>query len=121
MRNRVLVVEDDPKLLRLEREILLADGFEVDTATDGHEAWGKLEANTYEVIVLDIKLPGMDGYELARRARGLKASRDTPIVMVTGAGDRDAMKLALAEGATLFVNKPFTTAGFRSAIRNVAR
>jgi CheY-like chemotaxis protein len=63
----------------------------------------------------------MDGHELARRARGLKASRDTPIVMVTGAGDRDALKLALAGGATLFVNKPFTTAGFRSAIRNVAR
>jgi DNA-binding response OmpR family regulator len=117
----VLVVEDDPKLLRLERDILLADGFEVDTATDGHEAWGKLQANTYELIVLDIKLPGLDGHELARRAKGLDAHRDTPIIMVTGAADRDAMKLALAEGAALFVNKPFTAAGFRSVIRSVAR
>jgi DNA-binding response OmpR family regulator len=121
VRNRVLVVEDDPKLLRLEREILLADGFEVDTATDGDEAWGKLQANTYEVIVLDIRLPGMDGHELVTRMKGSDVNRDTTIIMVTGTGDRDAMKPALAEGATLFVNKPFTAAGFRSVIRSVAR
>jgi DNA-binding response OmpR family regulator len=121
VKNRVLVVEDDPTLLRLERDILLADGFEVDIATDGHEAWGKLQADTYEVIVLDIKLPGIDGHELATRVKGSRAHHDTPIIMVTGAGDRDALKVALAEGATLFVNKPFTAAGFRSAIRTVAR
>lgn len=62
----ILLVEDDPPLVRLERAILTRDGFDVEVAPDGPTALERVKMNTYEAIVLDIGLPGMDGYEVAR-------------------------------------------------------
>jgi DNA-binding response OmpR family regulator len=105
-------------MLRLEREILSRDGFDIATVSDGLTALEKLETSTYQAIVLDIRLPGLDGYEVARRIRRSKANAATPIIMVTGSGEWGATARSFAAGAVVFVNKPFTAETFRAAVRS---
>jgi CheY-like chemotaxis protein len=119
MTKHILVIEDDLSILRLEQKILQAEGYGVETAVDGIAALAKLEATPYDAIVLDITLPGLDGYEVARRLRQFECQRDTPIVMVTGSGEPAARQWGFDAGAVVFFGKPFTAAAFRSVIRSV--
>lgn len=116
--KRILVVDDDPEIRRLEETILIQDGFEVDTAEDGPRAIEKLRTTTYDGVVLDIGMPGMDGYEVARKIQQLDANKRTPLIMVTGSAERDAAKRGFSAGVVVFMNKPFSVASFRSAIHS---
>ncbi len=119
--KRVLVIEDDPMTLRLEQSLLAEDGFAVDSAPDGVIGLEKLRKLTYDAIVLDVGLPGMDGYEVAARIRGLETNRDTPLIMVTASTDPDARTRGFAAGVIVFVRKPFTASTFRSIIQSAIR
>lgn len=118
MPKKFLLIDDDPEMLGLETAILTEDGFEVDTASDGPEGIGKLEANNYDGIVLDVMMPGMDGYETAKRIQELAFHKSTPIVMVTGVTERGALAQGFAAGVVVFMHKPFNPAMFRSAIQS---
>lgn len=121
MAKKILVVEDEPEVVDLERAILRGAGYTVDVAQRGSEALEQLSTTAYEAVVLDLIMPGMDGYEIARRMRQLEMNRNTPVVMVTGSGEPDAMRRGFDVGAVVFLRKPFTAGALRSAVRSVVR
>jgi two-component system, cell cycle response regulator DivK len=102
----VLVVEDNPVNMRLMRLTLTTRGYAVQGAKDGEEALAWLEGHRPEVILLDMQLPGMDGFSLAARIKGRVEMESIPIVAVTSyamAGDQER---ALAAGCDAYIAKP---------------
>lgn len=113
---KILLVEDEEHVLRLERTVLMADGFDVETAAGGQEALQKLKNVPYDGIVLDMRMPDIDGCEVARQLRSIQPNSRTPVIMVTAGLDRTDRQRAFDAGAVAFINKPFTAEAFRSAI-----
>ncbi|MDP9292972.1 MAG: response regulator transcription factor [Actinomycetota bacterium] len=116
---RVLIVEDELKLASLIRRGLRADGLAADLATKGEDALWMAGATEYDVVVLDVMLPGMDGFEVCRRLRadGVWA----PVLMLTA---RDAVEdrvQGLDTGADDYLTKPFSFAELSARLRALAR
>lgn len=78
--RRILIIEDELDIAELERDYLEVNGFDSDIVTNGKEGFEKAVANTYDLIILDLMLPGMDGFELCKKLREML---DIPIIMVT--------------------------------------
>jgi len=115
---RVLVVEDEPDLLGSLIKALREDGYAVDGAPDGEEGLYKAETYDYDAIVLDIMLPGIDGWELLRR---LRKTKKTPVLMLTA---RDAVRdrvRGLDTGADDYLVKPFELAELLARLRALIR
>jgi CheY-like chemotaxis protein len=112
----ILLIEDDPTLLRLAQQILRESGYAADWVSDGDQARKKLKATPYHGIVLDLGVPGGDGYALASQLGD--ANRHTPLVIV-GSDAPDARKRAFEAGALAFLSKPFTGEALRSVINSV--
>lgn len=121
MPKKILVIDDDPKMLVLEKTILVQGGFAVETASDGIEGLEKLQAGPYDGIVLDVMMPRMDGYETAKRIKKLDEHKTTPIVMVTASIERSALPQGFRSGAVAFMNKPFTAKKFLTVIQTIIR
>lgn len=86
MATKVLIVDDEPDIANLSKVRLTHEGFEVDVAHSGFEALDKVAAEPPDVIVLDVMMPGMDGWEVAARLRDDESTRDIPILMLTALG-----------------------------------
>jgi len=115
---RVLAVEDEPDLLSSLIKALREDGYAVDGAPDGEEGLYKAESYDYDAIVLDIMLPGIDGWELLRR---LRKTKKTPVLMLTA---RDAVRdrvRGLDTGADDYLVKPFELAELLARLRALIR
>jgi len=115
---RVLAVEDEPDLLGSLIKALREDGYAVDGAPDGEEGLYKAETYDYDAIVLDIMLPGIDGWELLRR---LRKTKKTPVLMLTA---RDAVRdrvRGLDTGADDYLVKPFELAELLARLRALIR
>lgn len=115
---RVLVVEDEPDLLDSLLQALREDGYAADGAPDGEEGVYKAENYEYDAIVLDIMLPGIDGWELLRR---LRKTKKTPVLMLTA---RDAVRdrvRGLDTGADDYVVKPFDVSELLARVRALIR
>jgi two-component system OmpR family response regulator len=115
---RVLAVEDEPDLLNSLMKALREDGYAVDGAPDGDEGLFKAESYDYDAIVLDIMLPGIDGWELLRR---LRQTKKTPVLMLTA---RDAVRdrvRGLDTGADDYLVKPFELAELLARLRALIR
>jgi CheY-like chemotaxis protein len=104
--KRVLVVDDDPVVGKSFNRVLSQKGYVVVTAQDGREALSKLQDGDYDVVFTDIRMPGMDGLELAEKVKARKAW--TPVVIVTGFGSQANEARAKAAGVTAFLHKPLT-------------
>jgi two-component system OmpR family response regulator len=116
---RVLIVEDDVKMAGLLRRGLLDEGLAADVARGGEDALWMAGAVEYDAIVLDVMLPGMDGFELCRRLR--EEGRWAPVLMLTA---RDAVEDRIAgldAGADDYVVKPFSFAELHARLRSLAR
>ena len=100
----VLIVDDEKSIRRTLRDILELEKYKVDEAADGLECIVKLKQNNYDVIILDIKMPKMDGMEALERINAL--SHDTPVVMISGHGTIDTAVEAVKKGAFDFISKP---------------
>jgi CheY-like chemotaxis protein len=104
--KRVLVVDDDPVVGKSFDRVLSPKGYAVITAASGAEALARLEAEKYDMVYTDIKMPGMDGVEVAKR---IKASRPwLPVVIVTGYGTEANEAEARAAGVSEFLHKPLS-------------
>ncbi len=113
---RILVVEDEDDAREGLRMLLEASGYEVATAADGLDGLAKLEACTPHTAIVDIDLPGLDGYELARRARAMPALESVRLIALTGYGrDKDKRK-AREAGFNLHLTKPVSFEVLRSAL-----
>jgi two-component system, OmpR family, response regulator len=116
---RVLIVEDEPKLAALLRRGLTKEGMAVDVAPNGEDAVWMAEATAYDAVVLDVMLPGIDGFEVCRRLR--VAEVWSPILMLTA---RDAVRdrvAGLDSGADDYLTKPFSYAELLARLRALAR
>jgi two-component system, OmpR family, response regulator len=102
--NRILLVDDDPHIRELARVFLRKEGFEITEAADGLEALEKLTSVKVDLIVLDIMMPNMDGWELCRR---LKEIDDFPILMLTAKGETAQKLKGFQLGADDYLVKPF--------------
>jgi CheY-like chemotaxis protein len=114
--TKVLVVEDDPLNMELVCEILRSIGFIVHEASSGKEAIGKTEKEFYDLIVMDIMLPGMDGIEATRIIKSKSGYEKTPVIALTAyamKGDRERL---LKEGFDDYVPKPIDVSKFMRII-----
>ena len=114
---KVLIVDHDTTNLKLARRVLESDGFEVSEATDAVSAFEVLKNCRPAMMVLDIQLPGMDGWELTRRLKANFATREIPIILVTAFGSAADRAYALAAGCVEFVEKPISSIELPQVIR----
>jgi CheY-like chemotaxis protein len=103
---QVLVIDDDAVVGRSFDRVLTKQGYEVNTALSGEEALNKIEDNNYDVVFTDIKMPGMDGLEVAERI--MDRCPWTPVVVITGYGTAENEARAEVLGTSGFVRKPLT-------------
>jgi CheY-like chemotaxis protein len=115
--DTVLVVAHDTTNLRLARRVLESAGFSVCEATDAMSTFETLKTCRPAVIVMDIQLPGMDGWELSRRLRANFATGDIPIVTVTAFGTEEDRTYALAAGCAEFVALPISSTEIPDIVR----
>jgi PAS domain S-box-containing protein len=120
-RARILVVDDERQNRALLEVMLAPEGFEVISAGSGEEAIAIVTHHPPDLILLDLMMPGMDGYDVARRVKGNLATRNIPIIMVTAHGDRDARMRGLGAGAEDFLSKPVDRAELTVRVKNLLR
>jgi two-component system response regulator MtrA len=116
--SRILLVEDDPSIREVTAIGLGAAGFAVTTAVDGVDALERFRADPYDLILLDIMLPRLDGYEVARQVR---RTSTVPIVMLTARADTIDVVVGLEAGADDYVRKPFDLPELIARIRAALR
>jgi adenylate cyclase len=117
---RVLVVDDQPANIRLLDAILTSRGYDVCAAGSGEEALRTINDSTVDLVLLDIVMPGMDGYEVCRRIREQVHTAYLPVVMVTASGDEEKVK-ALEVGADDFLTKPVNQSELLARVASLAR
>ncbi|MCD8300074.1 MAG: response regulator transcription factor [Clostridiales bacterium] len=118
MAKKVLVVDDEKLIVKGIRFSLMQDGMEVDCAYDGEEALRMVKENEYDIILLDIMLPKMDGLEVCQMIREFS---DVPIIMLTAKGEDMDKILGLEYGADDYVTKPFNILEVKARIKAIMR
>ncbi|HVF62548.1 MAG TPA: response regulator [Casimicrobiaceae bacterium] len=118
---KVLVVDDTPQNVKLLADILGAKGFVAITAASGEEALRKLEAESPDIVLLDIMMPGLSGYDVCRRIRANPATTLLPVVLVTSLDPNAERLKGIEAGADDFVQKPFSHAELLARVRSLLR
>ena len=116
---RLLLVEDEKRMAQALCEILRQEKYEVDHYANGLDGLAAIESNIYDIIILDVMLPGMNGYEVAKKARqnGIR----TPILMLTAKAELDDKVTGLDSGADDYLTKPFMTKELLARLRALCR
>ena len=117
----ILVVDDAPMGRELLSGLLEQGGFAVRTASSGREALDMAAANAPDLVLLDVMMPGMDGYEVCRRMRRDPALAQVPVIMVTALDDRESRLKGIEAGADDFLTKPFDEAELSARVRTITR
>jgi CheY-like chemotaxis protein len=108
MAKRILVVDDDEMVLMALEELLKPEGYEVQTVPSGKEALQKLDQGGYDLLMLDVIMPEMDGYELCKRIREKEKCKETPVVFLTAKSRDEDRAKGLEAGANLYLSKPIS-------------
>ncbi len=116
---RILIVEDEVAIRTGLIDVFVFHGFDVDYAVDGHAGLEKALSGTFDLILLDVMLPGMNGFEVCNRVRA--ADRDQPIIMLTAKSSDEDIIQGLALGADDYVAKPFSVAQLVLRVQAVLR
>ncbi len=106
-RERILCVDDEPLNICLLEAMLSPWGYEVVTAVNGPEALEKIGMQWIDICLLDVMMPGMDGFEVCRRIKADKSHGNIPVIMITALADRDNRIRGIEAGAEDFISKPF--------------
>ncbi len=115
--KKILLVEDDEKLIANLADKLRAEGYDVFTALDGDSGWETARGGAFDLIVLDIMLPRLDGISLCRLIRNMPESEYVPIIMLTARGTENDKIQGLETGADDYIVKPFSLGEFLSRVR----
>ena len=118
MAQRVLVVDDEKLIVKGIRFSLEQEGMEVDCAYDGEEAVQKAKENEYDIILLDVMLPKLDGFEVCQQIREFSS---VPVIMLTAKGDDMDKILGLEYGADDYITKPFNILEVKARIKAITR
>ena len=108
MAKRILVVDDDENILNLEKTILEQKGFAVTSAGGGAEALRVLATATFDLVLLDVMMPEVDGFTVCRKIKDDPRLKDIPVIFLTAKGGGDALAEGFESGAVMYINKPFT-------------
>ncbi|MEX2046085.1 MAG: response regulator [Chloroflexota bacterium] len=117
-RARIIVADDDVALVRILEAVLRGDGYDVDVAFDGEELLSKAAAVAYDLVLVDIQMPNLDGLSACRRLRALDGYRETPFVVLTARTRQDDMAAAFDAGITDYIRKPFALPQVRARVRS---
>ena len=120
-KETILVVDDEEDILELVRFNLAREGYIVQCAASGEEAWRTIKTDSIDLLVLDLMLPGMDGLELARKLKTNAATQQLPIVMLSAKGEEADIVAGLELGADDYVTKPFSPRVLIARVRAVLR
>ena len=118
MAKRILIVDDEPLIVKGLKYSLESDGYETESAQDGEEAVTKFFAGQYDLVLLDVMLPKLDGMEVCQRIR---EKSNTPIIMLTAKGDDMDKILGLEYGADDYMTKPFNILEVKARIKTIFR
>lgn len=119
MNEKVLIVEDEPDMLMGLKDNLEFEGYEVDVAADGEEGFKKLLVNHYDIVLLDVMLPGLSGFDVCKKARGENVQ--TPIIFLTAKGEELDKVIGLESGGDDYITKPFSLRELAARIKAVLR
>ena len=119
MKSRILLVEDEPGLVLTVSDLLTAEGYEVESATDGPSGLSKATKSDFDLILLDVMLPGKNGFEVCRELR--QQGRDTAILMLTAKGQVIDRVVGLKLGADDYLTKPFDPSELLARIEALLR
>ena len=108
MGKRILVVDDDENILNLEKTILEQRGFEVTGAVGGAEALDVLAKKSFDLVLLDVMMPEVDGFTVCRKIKEDPRLKDLPVIFLTAKGGGEALAEGFESGAVMYINKPFT-------------
>jgi DNA-binding response OmpR family regulator len=117
--EKIMVVDDEKEIRDLLSTYLVEDGYDVIAAASGEEAINLAQSEDPQVILMDVKMPGIDGVETCKRLKGAERTKSIPVIMVTAYQDRDVE--AYLEGADDFVNKPFDKTEITFRVRSMLR
>jgi DNA-binding response OmpR family regulator len=120
VKTRVFVVDDDPAMVEAVTAVLSLDGFEVDGASDGAAALRAVLAKPPALLVLDVSMPGLSGWEVCEIVRRQPLTRDLPILFLTGRGEVRDRITAMQVGGTDHMTKPFRAEELRARVRALA-
>src|ERR1035437_5083441 len=117
--SKILIVEDEPNMRMGLRDNLEFEGYEVDSAQDGQEGLDKIMNNKYSLVILDVMMPKMSGFDVCRNVR--KKGINTPIILLTAKGEEIDKVLGLELGADDYVTKPFSLRELLARIKAILR
>jgi two-component system response regulator AtoC len=119
MNARILIVDDEATIRESLKESLVAEGYDVEIAESGEEALAKTHGTVYDLVVTDLRLPGISGLDILRALRN--QNNETPVIMMTAYGDVDTAVSAMRSGAYDFIPKPFKLSAMKKQIRAALR
>ncbi|SET52825.1 response regulator transcription factor [Oceanicella actignis] len=117
----ILIAEDEPHIVESLRFLLEREGYRVSAAGDGEAALRLAAATRPSLLILDVMLPRMNGFEVLRRLRADAALRGTPVLMLTAKGQSHDRRTAQEIGADAFITKPFSNSDVVAQVRRLAR
>lgn len=118
-KKKILAVDDEPYVLRVIQMKLQNAGYEVETVTNGIEAWEKIKSGKPDMLITDIAMPGLNGYELTRKVRMNENFRDLPVLMLTGRGENKDELKGYEAGVNQFLTKPFSPRELLSMVEEI--
>lgn len=116
-RKNILIVDDEEDIRHILDAFLDKEGYTSFSAASGREALEIVEKQNIDLIILDIMMPEMDGFEVLDHLRQNKKTENIPVIMLTGVENKEKLKEALNKGVTYYINKPFETVELSSKIR----
>ncbi len=114
---RIIIIDDDEEMRSLLKDFFEGEGFETDSANSGAEAMRRLSENHFDLVITDIRMPGLTGLDILPRIRRLKP--EVPIVVMTAHGSDDVRRRSLERGATIYLEKPIPLSKLKTVIHEV--
>lgn len=119
MAHRILIADDEPDIVLALEFLMKKEGYEVQSVNDGEHALRAIEKSPPDLILLDIMMPNLDGYEVCQRIRSDPSLKDIVIIMLTAKGREVEREKGFALGADLYITKPFSTREVVQKVREI--